>query len=108
MPIVNSIELSHCSLALDDTESFRHSALGEELAGLRTNSLAYRGTNLILDHVRITYLGSEIIPVNSIQFTNCTFDLQIGSTPPSSGRGLAKQLLTADFDKGSVTLRPAA
>lgn len=50
---------------------------------------------LVLTNVHVVYHGGDILPVRAIAFTNCTFDFQLYSKPPSSAPNLMNALLTA-------------
>jgi hypothetical protein len=99
-----TVNLSSCALNLDDDGSFAQTALGKFFEETRKRSPGDESTIHIFSGT-ITYSGGKVLPADRIDFENCLFDFKTPQTPPpSSGKSLADQLLTADLHKGSVYL----
>lgn len=99
---VSEIKFHDCTLVLDDVSSFENSD---------ADRWAMRATPrkkvvvLELYNVHVVYRGGAVVPVDSVLFSDCTFEFQTLSPPPATGQQLTKSLLAAaDLRSVSVEL----
>lgn len=88
--------LRNCTFALDDLKAFyahEEAAQAKTIYGYRKLQI-----NIVLIGVHVTYGGGPVIPFQSLQAFNCTYQFSLPSVPPSLGSELVETLLTAQTD----------
>lgn len=99
-------KVSNCHLDLDDQGTFPLTKMGHMLAEAKAHHQSTELISLILTDAHVTYSGGKILPINTIQFRNCSFELKPPAVLPNKyGQSIAEQLLTTKTSDGKIQLQ---
>jgi hypothetical protein len=107
-PVRLTFVLHNCTLNLDD-ENFWLTQMGKGIHDAMDTHPASYSIILIVHNSNITYSGGKFLPVNQIQFQNCSFELKQPTVLPNRNVQLVtEQLLAANATDGILNITSTA